>query len=72
MLSTPLTVTARQSIIKLYRNEITSSLEAGFSKLDKTNMETVYKGLYSSCVQFQTASITGSFFIDVVTELKKI
>jgi hypothetical protein len=52
-----------KALSKLYKNEITSSFfEAlDFSKLDKTNMETVYKSYIQAIVQFQTASITGSF-----------
>ena len=48
---------------KLYKNEIiTSFFDAlDFSVLDKTNMETTYKSYIQAIVQFQTASITGSF-----------
>lgn len=48
---------------KLYKNEIISSFYSAldFSVLDKTNMETTYKSYIQAIVQFQTASITGSF-----------
>ena len=48
---------------KLYKNEIiTSFFDAlDFSILDKTNLETTYKSYIQAIVQFQTASITGSF-----------
>jgi hypothetical protein len=48
---------------KLYKNEIISSFYSAldFSALDKTNMETTYKSYIQAIVQFQTASITGSF-----------
>lgn len=51
------------ALSKLYTNEIsTSFFEAlDFSKLDKTNMETTYKSYIQAVVQYQTASITGSF-----------
>lgn len=53
------------ALSKLYKNEITTAFfEAlDFSKLDKTNMETTYKSYIQAIVQFQTASITGSFNI---------
>jgi hypothetical protein len=52
-----------KTLSKLHKNEITSSFFGAldFSKLDKTNMETVYKSYIQAIVQFQTASITGSF-----------
>lgn len=48
---------------KLYKNEIINSFfdALNFSLLDKTNMETTYKSYLQTIVQFQTASITGSF-----------
>jgi hypothetical protein len=51
------------ALSKLYKNEITTSFfeTLDFSKLDKTNMETTYKSYIQAIVQFQTASITGSF-----------
>ncbi|MEC4005512.1 DUF4391 domain-containing protein [Flavobacterium sp. SUN052] len=48
---------------KLYKNEIITSFfnALDFSVLDKTNMETTYKSYIQAIVQFQTATITGSF-----------
>lgn len=48
---------------KLYKNEIINHFydALDFSVLDKTNMETTYKSYIQTIVQFQTASITGSF-----------
>jgi hypothetical protein len=50
-------------LTKLYKNEIVNHFYAAldFSVLDKTNMETTYKSYIQTIVQFQTASITGSF-----------
>lgn len=50
-------------ISKLYKNEITATFfdALHFSVLDKTNLETTYKSYIQAIVQFQTASITGSF-----------
>lgn len=50
-------------LTKLYKNEIINQFYAAldFSMLDKTNMETTYKSYIEAIVQFQTASITGSF-----------
>jgi hypothetical protein len=51
------------ALSKLYKNEITTSFFSAldFSSLDKTNMETTYKSYIQTIVQFQTASITGTF-----------
>ena len=50
-------------ISKLYKNELSSSFYKAleFSKLDKTNLETTYKGFVKAVVQYQAASLTGSF-----------
>ena len=49
---------------KLYVNAISTSFYEAlhFSALDKTNLETTYKSYIQAIVQFQTASITGSFY----------
>jgi hypothetical protein len=51
------------ALSKLYKNEIITSFFSAldFSSLDKTNIETTYKSYIQAIVQFQTASITGSF-----------
>jgi hypothetical protein len=50
-------------ISKLYKNELSSSFYKAleFSKLDKTNLETTYKGFIQAVVQYQAASLTGTF-----------
>ena len=50
-------------ISKLYKNELSSSFYKAleFSKLDKTNLETTYKGFVKAVVQYQAASLTGIF-----------
>ncbi len=50
-------------ISKLYKNEGYSLFfeVLNFSNLDKSNMETTYKGYIQAVVQFQASLITGSF-----------
>ena len=50
-------------ISKLYKSALVSSFYKAleFSLLDKTNLETTYKGFVQAVVQYQAASLTGSF-----------
>ena len=54
-----------KALSKLYKNDITASFFSAldFSSLDKTDMETTYKSYLKAIIQFQTASITGTFNI---------
>jgi hypothetical protein len=51
------------TISKLYKNELATSFYNAleFQKLDKTNLETTYKGFIQAVVQYQAASLTGTF-----------
>jgi len=51
------------SLSKLYKNDLNSKFyeSLSFNKLDKTNLETVYKGYIQAVIQYQASSITGSF-----------
>lgn len=51
------------TISKLYKNDITNAFFKGldFAVLDKNNLETLYKSYTGAIVQFQTATVTGSF-----------
>lgn len=51
------------AISKLYKNELTESFfnALDFALLDKTNLEMLYKSYINAIVQFQSATITGSF-----------
>lgn len=51
------------TISKLYKNEVSQLFfEAlDFAKLDKTNLELVFKGYCNAIVQFNSASVTGVF-----------
>lgn len=48
---------------KLYKNEITSAFfeTLNYINLDKTNLETTYKSYIIAIVQYQTATVTGTF-----------
>jgi hypothetical protein len=48
---------------KLYKNELTDSFYKAldFSNLDKANLELLYKSYIQAIVQYQAASITGSY-----------
>ena len=50
-------------ISNLYKNEVTAMFfdALDFSKLDKSNMESLYHGYIQAVVQFQTAIVTGTF-----------
>lgn len=51
------------SLSKLYKNDINESFFKAlhFNNLDKTNLELLYKSYIQAIVQFQAASITGSY-----------
>lgn len=51
------------SLSKLYKNELAASFYKAldFSNLDKTNLELLYKSYIQAIVQYQAASITGSY-----------
>jgi dGTP triphosphohydrolase len=50
-------------ISNLYKNEVTTMFfEAlDFTKLDKSNMESLYQGYMQAVIQFQTAVVTGTY-----------
>jgi len=50
-------------ISKLYKNDLIESFYSAldFDSLDKTNMETLYKSYTNAVIQFQSATITGTF-----------
>ena len=52
-----------KTLPKLYKNDLTDSFfkALDFGNLDKTNLELLYKGYIQAVVQFQAASITGSY-----------
>jgi len=51
------------TISKLYKNDLNESFFKAlhFNNLDKTNLELLYKNYVQAVVQFQAASITGSY-----------
>lgn len=51
------------TLSKLYKNEVTISFFSAldYKQLDKTNLETLYKSYNRAVVQYQTASLTGSY-----------
>jgi hypothetical protein len=51
------------TISKLYKTELSDAFLSAldFSKLDKTNLELLYRGYCNAIVQFNSASVTGVF-----------
>lgn len=53
------------AISKLYKTEVTASFfeSLNFTKLDKTNLETLYQDYCNALIQFNSSSVTGVFQI---------